>query len=56
MGSQRDRITRGEHFHDEAMRLWALENHDPTLANIQGLCILALEYVDNPIHLTTLIR
>lgn len=42
-GSDRDRITRGMHFHDEAMRLWALEGDHPTLASLQALCILAFE-------------
>lgn len=39
----RDRIARGQHYHDEAMRLWALEQKRPTLTNIQALCVLALE-------------
>jgi hypothetical protein len=49
-GSSRDIITRDKHFHDEAMRLWALEKQNPTLANVQGLCILAFEYGDHLIH------
>ena len=39
----RDRIARGQNFHDEAIRLWALEEKRPTLTNIQALCVLALE-------------
>ncbi|KAK4497562.1 hypothetical protein PRZ48_012013 [Zasmidium cellare] len=42
-GEGRDRITRGLHFHDEALRLWALEEYRPSLTNIQALCILSLE-------------
>jgi hypothetical protein len=43
--SNRDRITRGQQFHDEAMRLWALEDNRASITNLQALCILALEYV-----------
>ena len=43
--ASRDRIARGQHYHDEAMRLWALEEKRLTLTNIQALCVLALEYV-----------
>ncbi|KAF2169515.1 hypothetical protein M409DRAFT_52055 [Zasmidium cellare ATCC 36951] len=42
-GEGRDRITRGRHFHDEALRLWALEEYRPSLTNIQALCILSLK-------------
>lgn len=39
----RERILRGQHFHDEALRLWTLEEGRPTLTNMQGLCVLSLE-------------
>lgn len=39
----KDRITRGQHFHDEAIRLWNLEEGRPSLTNIQALCVLGLE-------------
>lgn len=54
LGSDRDRITRGVHFHDEAMRLWTLERDNPTLANLQALCILTFEYGRHLTHLSTL--
>ncbi|KAM0714321.1 hypothetical protein Q7P37_010108 [Cladosporium fusiforme] len=38
-----DRITRGQQFHNEAIRLWMLEENRPTLTNIQALCVLSLE-------------
>ena len=38
-----DRLSRGEHFHNEALRLWALEENRPTLTNVQALCVLSLE-------------
>lgn len=44
-GPDRDRTTRGRHFHDEAHRLLALEEGSPTLTRIQALCILGLEWV-----------
>jgi hypothetical protein len=43
----RDRVTRGLHFHNEALRLWALEEMQPSLTNVQALCILSLESVSN---------
>ncbi|KAM0713477.1 hypothetical protein Q7P37_010439 [Cladosporium fusiforme] len=42
-GGDCERITRGLHFHDEAIRLWTLEECRPTITNMQALCILALE-------------
>lgn len=45
VGDGRDRITRGQNFHDEALRLWVLEESRPILTNIQALCILSLEWV-----------
>ena len=36
-------LTRGEHFHDEAIRLWRLEGERASLATIQALLILAYE-------------
>ena len=41
--SDHDRITRGQHFHDEAVRLWMLEEGRPKLTNMQALCVLSLE-------------
>nr|POE79506.1 nitrogen assimilation transcription factor nit-4 [Quercus suber] len=38
-----DRIGRGQHFHDEALRLWALQENRPSMVNIQALCVLSLE-------------
>lgn len=39
----RDRVTRGQHFHDEAIRLWRLEGYRPSITNMQALCVLSLE-------------
>lgn len=38
-------LTRGEHFHHEAMRLWTLERGQRSVANVQALLILAIECV-----------
>ncbi|CAD0114866.1 unnamed protein product, partial [Aureobasidium uvarum] len=35
-----DYITRGQHFHDEAFRLWYLEEGRASLKNLQGLSVL----------------
>lgn len=35
-----DYITRGQHFHDEAFRLWQLEEGRASLTNLQALAIL----------------
>ncbi|EME45355.1 hypothetical protein DOTSEDRAFT_71176 [Dothistroma septosporum NZE10] len=36
-------LTRGEHFHREALRLWALEEGLASLTNIQALLLLSIE-------------
>ena len=36
-------ITRGLHFHEEALRLWLMEIGKPSLTNLQALAILAME-------------
>lgn len=36
-------LTRGEHFHDEAMRLWALEEGKISISNMQALLVIAVE-------------
>ncbi|KAI5371147.1 hypothetical protein Slin15195_G020190 [Septoria linicola] len=41
--NNRDRIGRGQHFHEEAVRLWAKEEYRPSLTNAQALCILSLD-------------
>jgi hypothetical protein len=38
--NQEDYLTRGENFFHEAQRLWALEEHHPSITNIQSLMIL----------------
>nr|OQO30388.1 hypothetical protein B0A51_02348 [Rachicladosporium sp. CCFEE 5018] len=38
-----DFISRGEHFHDEALRLWLLEEGRASLTNLQALIILSIE-------------
>lgn len=38
-----DLLTRGEHFHDEAIRLWELDDQRPSIASTQALLILAYE-------------
>lgn len=38
-----DLLTRGQCFHDEAMRLWVEEEAHPSLTNIQGLMLLSVE-------------
>ncbi|KAF2718636.1 hypothetical protein K431DRAFT_287518 [Polychaeton citri CBS 116435] len=43
----RNRITRGQHFHDEALHLWALEENRPTLTNIQALCQITERRIDS---------
>ncbi|THW69905.1 hypothetical protein D6D25_00779 [Aureobasidium pullulans] len=35
-----DYMTRGQHFHDEAFRLWHLEEGRASIRNVQALCIL----------------
>lgn len=40
-----DLITRGLHFHKEALRLWNVEAGKPSLTNLQALLVLSLEYV-----------
>lgn len=35
-----DYITRGQHFHDEAFRLWQLEEGRASLKNLQALAVL----------------
>ncbi|KAK4495298.1 hypothetical protein PRZ48_013628 [Zasmidium cellare] len=39
----RQLLTRGEHFHDEGMRLWAMENGKTSIANLQALMLLSAE-------------
>ncbi|KAH9828416.1 GAL4-like Zn(II)2Cys6 (or C6 zinc) binuclear cluster DNA-binding domain [Teratosphaeria destructans] len=36
-------VTRGQHFHEEALRLWVLENGQANVANLQALLILTLD-------------
>ncbi|KAK6429381.1 hypothetical protein LTR95_014471, partial [Oleoguttula sp. CCFEE 5521] len=36
-------ISRGEHFHDEALRLWLLEDGRASLTSLQALIILSIE-------------
>lgn len=38
-----DYMTRGQHFHDEAFRLWQLEEGRASLSNLQALCVLFLK-------------
>ncbi|PIB00574.1 hypothetical protein CB0940_02026 [Cercospora beticola] len=42
-GGDRDRFTRGQHFHNQALRLWYLEQNRATVANIQALCMLSFD-------------
>jgi hypothetical protein len=37
-------LTRGDHFHNEAVRLWELEEGRRSITNMQALLILALGY------------
>lgn len=39
-----DYMTRGQHFHDEAFRLWHLEEGRASIRNVQALCILFTKY------------
>lgn len=39
---QDDFITRGQHFYDEALRLWLLEEGRSSLANLQALVLMAM--------------
>lgn len=41
--SSSELLTRGEHFHQEATRLWAMETGQPTIANIQALFIMSMQ-------------
>ena len=36
-------ITRGLQFHEEALRLWLLEEGRPSLTNVQALVVLSME-------------
>ncbi|KAF2767472.1 hypothetical protein EJ03DRAFT_149372 [Teratosphaeria nubilosa] len=36
-------VTRGQHFHEEALRLWVLENGQANVVNLQALLILTLD-------------
>ncbi|KAK0254365.1 hypothetical protein LTS16_014100 [Friedmanniomyces endolithicus] len=47
-----DLPTRGEHFHDEALHLWLLEEGRASVTNLQALAVLAIEYVLFTIHAT----
>lgn len=38
-----DLMSRGEHFHKEALRLWILERGKASLTNIQALIIMSME-------------
>ncbi|KAK1815916.1 hypothetical protein LTR12_009701 [Friedmanniomyces endolithicus] len=38
-----DLPTRGEHFHDEALHLWLLEEGRASVTNLQALAVLAIE-------------
>lgn len=46
-----DPASRGVHFMEEAMRLWALEEGKTTLTNLQSLLILAVGSVLSIIYL-----
>lgn len=35
-------LTRGQHFHNEALRLWALEPQLPSLVNVQAILVLTM--------------
>ncbi|KAK1059478.1 hypothetical protein LTR74_012614 [Friedmanniomyces endolithicus] len=49
-----DLPTRGEHFHDEALHLWLLEEGRASVTNLQALAVLAIEYVPFTVHATQL--
>lgn len=44
-------LSRGEHFQNEALRLWEAENFQPRIVNVQALAILALAYVAHAFRL-----
>lgn len=45
-----DVLSRGQHFHDEALRLWLLEKGRFSLTSLQALVIMSMEY-GSPRHL-----
>ncbi|KAK1069696.1 hypothetical protein LTR33_010836 [Friedmanniomyces endolithicus] len=42
-----DLPTRGEHFHDEALHLWLLEEGRASVTNLQALAVLAIDAISN---------
>ncbi|KAI7154209.1 hypothetical protein KC324_g14496 [Hortaea werneckii] len=44
-----DYTSRGRQFHEEAMRLWILEDGRASVTNLQALVILSMEYVLMPV-------